>query len=112
MSEQIYVYLHDNPDAKKGKPNGSLPNAGELNHSKVQGLSIVDRLISLAGEMSASELKKLQRKQKKAQLKAQAKAQVEKGNRCQTKKWTNSSISYCYVCCVFSNLFPACGWCM
>ena len=29
--------------------------------------------------MSASELKKFQRKQKKAQLKAQAKAQEEKG---------------------------------
>jgi hypothetical protein len=29
--------------------------------------------------MSASELKKLQRKQKKAQLKAKAKAQEEKG---------------------------------
>lgn len=32
---------------------------------------------SSAGEMSASELKKLQRKQKKAKLKAQAKAQEE-----------------------------------
>ena len=27
--KQLYVYLHDNPDAKKGKPNGSLPNASE-----------------------------------------------------------------------------------
>ena len=27
--QQLYVYLHDNPDAKKGKPNGSLPNASE-----------------------------------------------------------------------------------
>jgi hypothetical protein len=35
--------------------------------------------LSSPGEMSASELKKLQRKQKKAQLKAKAKAREEKG---------------------------------
>ena len=85
--KQLYVYLHDNPDAKKGKPNGSLPNASECVFPRmkegIQPYSFVKIAVSCffscPGELSASELKKLQRKQKKAQLKAQAKAQEEKG---------------------------------
>jgi peptide alpha-N-acetyltransferase len=58
LAIEIYLYLYDNPSAKSSKMNG--PAAPE------------ERL-------SASELKKLQRKQKKAQLKAQAaKAAEEK----------------------------------
>ena len=83
--KQLYVYLHDNPDAKKGKPNGSLPNASECVFPRMKAFSLIlccyvkSGFFSSPGELSASELKKLQRKQKKAQLKAQAKAQEEKG---------------------------------
>ena len=46
--KQLYVYLHDNPDAKKGKPNGSLPNASEcvIPTMKASSFILVKLLIS------------------------------------------------------------------
>jgi peptide alpha-N-acetyltransferase len=60
LAIEIYVYLHDNPSAKSAKLNG--PTAPEE-------------------QLSASELKKLHRKQKKAQLKAQAAKAAEEKTR-------------------------------
>ena len=39
LLQQLYVYLHDNPDAKKGKPNGSLPNASECVVPEIKAFS-------------------------------------------------------------------------
>ena len=50
--------------------------------------------LSSLGKLSASELKKLQRKQKKAQLKAQAKAQEEKKGVC-----TINTMNSCVIPC-------------
>ncbi|XP_064405279.1 N-alpha-acetyltransferase 15, NatA auxiliary subunit-like [Halichondria panicea] len=50
LAIKIYIFIHDNPDAKNAKMNGDSNNISDL---------------------TPSELKKLQRKQKKAQLKAQ-----------------------------------------
>ena len=88
LSPQTYIYLHDNPSAKTAKLNGPTAPKGILYkltscvcqpHSNCNiSLQECDLTLSFAGpaphteQLSASELKKLQRKQKKAQLKAQA----------------------------------------
>ena len=105
---QIYMYLHDNPSAKSAKLNGPAAPGRYCSHTHSElhtlclPLSLPPFPTSLphllppspppslppspppslpTEQLSASELKKLHRKQKKAQLKAQAARAAEEKTR-------------------------------
>ena len=75
---QLYLYLHDKPDARRSKAPPVTPTV----ENDCMLITILNYLplnfFSLVSHLSASERKKVQRKQRKALARAQAKAELEK----------------------------------